>query len=152
MTDRFSARGVSTPIGSSQQGIGLDRAAWLRRSSESSEVQRQRDFASVLARGNGRGSDPNATPEEAARESAQQFVALTLVQPLLKQLRETNNAAPPFAPSEGEKQFQSLLDAQVAQQVVRKTNFPLVDRVARDLLLHGRPASTEAAAPEGPHP
>ncbi len=95
---------------------------------------RQDDFASVLARARGAGG---RTAEESARAAAEEFVSITLVQPLLAGLREGNGAAPPFAPSRGERQFQSLLDAHVAQQVVRAAQFPLVDRLARQLMSEG---------------
>lgn len=95
---------------------------------------RQNDFASVLARA--RGAE-GKTAEESARAAAEEFVSITLVQPLLAGLRESNRAAPPFAPSLGERQFQSLLDAHVAQQVVRAAQFPLVDRLARQLMSVG---------------
>jgi Rod binding domain-containing protein len=87
-------------------------------------------FESILSRT----ARPGQTTAQRAREAAEQFVALTFVQPALKALREGNDAAPPFAPSEGEKQFRALLDAELAQRIVRKANYPLVDRVARDLL------------------
>ena len=90
----------------------------------------QASFAAIMARADGAGG----TRAERARAAAGQFVALTFVQPVLKQLRETSEAAPPFAPSEGEKQFRALLDAELAQRIVHKARFGLVDRVARDLL------------------
>ena len=93
------------------------------------------DFSSILARADRK---TNATPAERARSAAQQFVAVALVQPLLKQLRETSMAAPPFAPTSGEKQFQSLYDAEIAQRLVSAAHFPLVDRLAHDLLNKGR--------------
>jgi Rod binding domain-containing protein len=91
---------------------------------------RQGDFASVIARANGQSGE---TTEETAREGAQQFVAITLVQPLLKQLRETNGAAAPFAPSSAELQFRSMMDAQLAQRIVRASGFGIVDAIARSL-------------------
>lgn len=89
------------------------------------------DFAGLLARSQ---SANSASPEQRARDGAQQFVAIAFVQPILAQLRQTNSAAPPFAPSAAERQFQSLFDGQIAQQIVRASHFPLVDRIASDLL------------------
>lgn len=71
---------------------------------------------------------------ERARDTAADFVAQTLVLPILTQLRETNDAAGPFKPSSGEKQFGSLLDQRLAKDITRASSFPLVDRLARDLL------------------
>ncbi len=74
-------------------------------------------------------------PEQAvAREAAEKLIATTLVEPILKQMRETNNAAPPFGPTPAEKQFGALLDHRLSHDLVRSANFPIVDRVARDLL------------------
>lgn len=108
-----------------------DRALFAG-SGEDAQTGRQHDFASVLGRAQAR---PDESVEEVARRSAEQFVSMALVQPLLKQMRESNHAAPPFAPSQGEKQFQSLMDAEVAQRMVRAAHFPLVDRLARDMLM-----------------
>jgi Rod binding domain-containing protein len=91
-------------------------------------------FASLLGQAETAGrAEPTGTPEDKARETARQFVAVTLVQPLLKQLRETNQAAAPFAPGQGERQFQSLLDADLALRITGAAQFPLVDALARRL-------------------
>ncbi len=87
-------------------------------------------FARVL----GQVTSDAATPEQAARRSAESLVSMTFVQPLLKQLRETSKAAAPFAPTQGERQFQGLLDAELAERLVRKGNFPIVDRITQQLL------------------
>lgn len=117
-------------------------------------VERQRSFAGVLARA---GSHPGAnlqTDEEKAREGAEQFVAMTFIQPLLKQLRETNQSVAPFAPSAGEKQMQSMLDGVLAEKLVSSERWPLVDRIAQDMLKKnaakpapnaGSPGATTAA-------
>lgn len=68
-----------------------------------------------------------------ARKAAEELVAITFVEPVLKMLRETSQAAPPFAPGEGEREFGALRDAEFARQIVRAAHFPLVDRLARDL-------------------
>ena len=67
------------------------------------------------------------------REAAEELVAMTLVQPILAQLRESSLAAEPFAPSEGEKRFGAMHDAQVARQIVRSSRFPLVEELARQM-------------------
>lgn len=72
-----------------------------------------------------------------SRDAAERFVSLTLVEPILKQMRQSSQAAPPFGPAPGEVQFRALLDAEVARQVVRAGDFPLVERLARDLRARG---------------
>lgn len=91
----------------------------------------QLDFSAVLARSTkaAEGTDPRR-----AKEAAADFVAAVFIEPLLKTLRESSNAAPPFAPGPGEKQFRGLMDSQLARQISRGAQFPLVDRVAQDLL------------------
>lgn len=97
-----------------------------------------RAFSSALKRAGG-----PQTPEERARSSAEEFVADALVKPVLKMLREQNQAAPPFAPGAYEKTFAPLMDSETATRIVRARHFPLVDSVARNLLKHPR-----ARAPE----
>ena len=109
---------------------------------------RQDEFAAVIGR---KGYVGKLSREEQAREAAEDFVSISFVQPLLAQLRSTNNAAPPFAPSRGEQQFQSLADAQLARRIVHASNFPLVDRLAQDLLKQGgSPVSAPRAATTTP--
>lgn len=90
---------------------------------------RQGEFARLMAiadRAPGGGSsDP--------RQAAEQLVAMVLVEPVLERVRESSEAAPPFRANEAEKQFRALMDARLAQEIVRSANFPLVDRLARDL-------------------
>lgn len=67
------------------------------------------------------------------RESAEQFVAGALVTPVFAQLRESNDAPPPFGPGRFEKAFGPMLDAEMASQIVRSEGFAIVDRVVEDL-------------------
>jgi Rod binding domain-containing protein len=110
----------------------LFRPAGPRGEGEASDRAR---FASVLGR---HAAAPGETPEAVARRSAESFVAIALVQPILKQLRDTSQAAPPFAPTQGQKQFQALADADLAQRLVHRAHFPLVDRLTGDLLKRAR--------------
>lgn len=89
------------------------------------------DFASVLGTAT---AARGATNEARARDAAEQFVAAALVQPVLKQLRQSNMGAPPFVPTQGEQQFQGLMDAAVAQQIVHAKHFPLVDSIQQSIL------------------
>src|SRR5262249_14926397 len=74
---------------------------------------RQEQFSGIMT-----GAKAGAqTPQERARTAAEQLVATALVQPVLKQLRESNNAAPPFAPNQAERTFRSLFDAAIAQRM-----------------------------------
>ena len=108
-------------------------------------LRAQRGFAEVMATANRRSDAGAGTPKDNARSAAEQFVAVTLVQPILAQLRESNAAAAPFAPGEGEKQFRALHDATLAQEIVRAAHWPLVDRLARNLLRTGEDPERSAA-------
>lgn len=110
----------------------------------------QGSFRQVLGQQNTdtEGVDANGmTPvERKAVSTAEQLVAVALVQPLLAQMRETSNAAPPFAPTQAEKQIRALQDASVAQQIVHAARFPVVDRLARGMLDRARPQGVSGGA------
>ena len=99
---------------------------------------RHSDFMDALGIAQRRLGGEQTSAEADAKDAAERFVAQVLVQPLLKQLRDTDNAAPPFQPTEAEKTFRGIADAQIALDVVRGSNFPLVDSVARGLLSQNR--------------
>jgi hypothetical protein len=77
-----------------------------------------------------------------AKTAAEQLVATTFVVPLLKRFRESSNAAAPFAPTSAEKSLRSLADTNLAESIVRKSNWPLVDRLAQRMLSKGGSATT----------
>jgi len=86
------------------------------------------------------------TKEKAALKTAREFVAQALVQPMLKEARESNQAWGPFAPGKHEKAFAWLIDEGIAKSIVEAKNFPLVDRVAESLL--SRPVRLSAVLAE----
>ncbi len=100
-----------------------------------------------------RGSAPTAlsikpgdeiTPEQ-ARKAAEEFVSMSLVQPVLAELRKMNKAYGAFAPGAHEKQFGPLMDAEIAMRMTKAQNFPLVDAVARNLLEYSQRQAPSAA-------
>lgn len=95
-------------------------------------LSRQRDYAATTSRQGLR--EPEKTVEDRAREAAEDFVSQAFVQPLLKQLRESNDAWGPFAPGTGEKQMRSLADGQLARNLVKASNWPLVDQIRRSVM------------------
>lgn len=107
----------------------------------------QEDFSAILSKATKTRGDPQAQ----AREAAEQFVAVALIQPILKQMRSSNNTPAPFGPGEGEKAFSGIADAALAQNLVRSKNFPLVGAIADQLLKRGmrleEPSPEPAAAP-----
>lgn len=104
-------------------------------------LDEQASFSAVLSRVHARPGEAPLSPREKAREAAQQLVATALVQPMLKQLRETNNAAEPFKPNAAEKSFGRLMDTELSQRIVSSRGWALVDRVADSLLAKGGQSS-----------
>src|SRR5262245_38953074 len=92
-------------------------------------LSKQEQFSGIMTRAKAEAQ----TPEERARTASEQLVATALVQPVLKQLRETNNAAAPFAPNQAERTFRGLFDAAIAQRMVHAQHWGLVDRLARGM-------------------
>ncbi len=138
-----------------ERGTGVFHAAAERladhRTGTATVLQeRQGSFSDVLAGASGNRSEIGTRADvggraEAARRAAEDFVSVAFVAPVLKLLRDGNRAAPPFAPGPAEKQFGTLMDQHVARQIARAGDFPLVDRVARDLL-----RTRERVAPVAP--
>lgn len=138
--------GFSIPATASYAGIGLARA--FNRLGKTDTLQdavkatSQEDFASILARSSSiikAKVKPEQAAEQhkkAARDAAEQFVAVAFVQPILKNLRSSSigkELPAPWGPGNGEKQFRSIADTQVARQLVRANRWSVVDRIASDL-------------------
>ena len=128
---------------------------------------KQREFSRVLGRVNPAiqaaelGTETNSAKAK-RRQAAEDMVAISLVQPILKSVRENNNAAAPFGPGPAEKQFGVFMDAAWARSMVKSGNFQLVNSVERWLGGNREPlapastqapaaaATNNAAAPRGP--
>ena len=64
-------------------------------------------------------------------------MAIALVQPILSQMRASNQAAEPFKPNEAERTFGSMMDAILARRLVHSSNWGLVDTMAQRLRRDG---------------
>jgi hypothetical protein len=53
---------------------------------------------------------------------------------VLAAVREANTAPPPFGPTDVEKRFGSLMDAERASGLVKGANWGIVDRLTADLI------------------
>jgi Rod binding domain-containing protein len=115
----------------------VDQTALPSRGASLAEVGgvRTRSFVGALQEAS-EIEDPAERAKAEARATAEEFVAVALVQPLLAQLRESNNAWGPFAPGAHEKQFGAMLDAEYASRIARASGYGLVDRLSNDLLKH----------------
>jgi hypothetical protein len=87
------------------------------------------DFASILGVADRGGLRVDDSP----RSVAESFVAAVLVEPVLASAREANTQPAPFGPAPGENAFGALLDSQRALELVRKSRWPIVERLASDL-------------------
>lgn len=72
-----------------------------------------------------------------AREAAADLISVSLVKPILAQLRAGNTAAAPFGPGLWEKQFAPMIDAAMSDRLVKSSSWDIVDAVARRLLKQG---------------
>ena len=117
---------------SASDGLMVDASASVRAGEAS------RGFAEAMVRWSDRAQGGRAMTEEDARGAAEELVAMTFVQPILSQMREMNDAAPPFAPGVAERRFGAMWDAEIAQRLVRSDGFGLVEAVARDVLSKAR--------------
>lgn len=125
---------------------GVETPVFSLRPSALRGSEDQQSFQDILgiARGRTPPAGPGATPEQReavearrtqeTRRVAEQFVAKAFIEPVLASVRESSQAAPPFAPTPAELQLRSLADARLAQEVVKHARLPIVDRLARDLL------------------
>jgi Rod binding domain-containing protein len=86
-----------------------------------------------------------AADREAARTAAAQLVSSTFIVPMLAEMREGSFLAGPFAQGFAERQFQPLLDQQIADRVTSGANFPLVEAIVDQLM----GAEPKTPAPEG---
>jgi len=91
----------------------------------------------ALTQANKPGASESAETQRArAREAAEGLVATSFIKPILAQVRESNNAPAPFGPTQAEKQFGSLLDNQLADEIARASQFPIVDRMVEQFTRH----------------
>ncbi len=113
---------VNTIAGPDLEGMGLLASDATTRQSEA--------FDHLLKRAT------EGAGEDEIRTSAEQLVAATFVIPVLSSVRESSMAAEPFKPTQAEKQFGALLDQQIADEIVKSSNLPIVDRLAKQFGAH----------------
>ncbi|MEE8509291.1 MAG: hypothetical protein V3T07_09525 [Myxococcota bacterium] len=80
---------------------------------------------------------PTESPAEAAREAAARLVSSSFIMPVLTSLRESTEAAEPFAPGPVERRFAPMLDWIIADRITEAANFSLIDAIVERLGLPG---------------
>lgn len=118
-------------VGRLSTGAGGGLAPGVVPSDAAGLSQRREDFLTALGR---RGAQAGLDPAARARAAAEDFVSIAFVQPILKEVRQSDKTPPPWGPGPAEKHLRGLLDSATAQSVVRSARFGLVDRLASDLL------------------
>ncbi|MBZ0171129.1 MAG: hypothetical protein K8E66_01990 [Phycisphaerales bacterium] len=132
-----------TPVNMQAGTIGFDPRGFAGPGFPPSAARAQADFASILGIADRGVRDGTDNPVAQAREAAEQFVAKVFIEPALAISRESSDLPPPFGAGSGEKQFSSLMDAQRAMDLVRSSEWPIVDRLVRDMTrAEGTPGGT----------
>ncbi|MDX2146049.1 MAG: hypothetical protein SFZ23_00895 [Planctomycetota bacterium] len=116
----------------SPRGLGASPSA-------EAALERSQRFDDVLGRARRSGGTAKAREQE-ARDAAEQLIAVSFVQPMLKAAREARAQGGPFGLTQGERQIGQLMDAELARQIVRSARWPLVDRLTNDLTRRGEAA------------
>lgn len=127
----FGGAGAARMALEAQRGSGGEGPRAALASSMTGAVKTQ-NFQEALREAE-RKSDPGERAEAKSRAVAQEFVSVAFIQPLLKQLRDTNQAWGPFQQGQAEKQFGAMLDAEYASRISRASTNTLVERLAQDL-------------------
>lgn len=130
----------------------ISPAAWELSSRDQQRNDERNTFAATFNRAK---SDTPKTPQQEAREAAEGLVSMAFLQPILKQMRESNNTAAPFGPGKGEQSMRTMLDQAWSDNIVKNGNWSLVNRVEQrmlDRLGHGTkpvvgPQTTSLAPP-----
>lgn len=98
-------------------------------------------FAEKLSRAAvGESGKLNATRCE-ARQAAEQLVATTLVQPLLQQMRNDPFKSDLMHGGFAEDAFGAQLDTQLADRIVRRANWPIVQRLVDTVMQRLQPVA-----------
>jgi len=104
-------------------------------------------FDSILTKASGATAEAGRTNKQKLRHACEQLVSDALVQPLLKQMRQSPFKVKMFHGGHAEQAFAQKLDTILADRIVHSANFPIVDSVYNNLSRHpgGLPTSTGAA-------
>lgn len=93
------------------------------------------DFASLLNRpGLARESDMTDAQKQDIRHAAQQLVSSALILPMLSQIRDSALKSDLFDGGFMESAFGAQLDTELADRMVAKSNFPIVDAIYRKMI------------------
>ena len=149
MINDYSAQLANMP-----GAAGFNAAAAV---SHDSPAQRKNDFVSALAIAS-TGSKVEDTNEEKqtelqdkVRKAAEQLVASAFVLPMLQQMRNDPFKSDLMHGGSGEDLFGQMWDTRVADDMVKRQGFDLVDKIYGQIMnaVDGRSISAEAGAERG---
>lgn len=79
-------------------------------------------------------ANPVSPAEAKALDTAHKLVSTTLIKPILAQARAARDAPAPWGQTQAEKQFGSLLDNRIADDIAKSSSFPIAQRIAQNIL------------------
>jgi len=74
--------------------------------------------------------------EEAVRRAVEELVSRAVVQPMFQMMRNDPLKSDLIPKSSGEETFGTMLDAKLANRIVHRSNWPLIDSLTSSLLQH----------------
>ena len=107
-------------------------ASQLSKLGQEPSQEDSRDFGSILF-SHSQNNDKKTTPEK-VRQAAEQLVSGTLVLPILTQLRAESSKDKLFSGGQTAQAFGQQLDTMLADRIVHRSNFAVVDQVANRFL------------------
>lgn len=92
------------------------------------------DFAALLNRpGTAQAANMSDKQKDEVRHAAEQLVSSALILPMLQQIRETSLKSDLFHGGFSEDAFGAQLDTELADRMVAKSNFAIVDAIYRKM-------------------
>ncbi|MBL4700884.1 MAG: hypothetical protein JKX85_06470 [Phycisphaeraceae bacterium] len=102
---------------------------------DAAKASLQGDFASLLNRpATSKGKEMTENQKAEIREAAQQLVSSALILPMLAQIRESSLKSEMFHGGFTEDAFGAQLDTELADKMVAKSNFPIVEAIYQKMV------------------
>ena len=115
---------------------GISNLGFEQTVTHAAKASSQADFASILNRSTAKLDDSQASNQqkEDVLEAAQQLVASALVLPMLAETRQSSLKSDLFNGGFSEDAFGAQLDTHLADRMVGKSNFAVVDAIYQKMI------------------
>lgn len=115
---------------------GISNLGFKQTVTDAARAASRGDFASILNRSTGKSDEGGASDEQKAQilKAAEQLVASALVLPMLAQTRESSLKSEMFHGGFLEDAFGAQLDTHLADRMVAKSNFAVVDAIYQKMI------------------